>query len=98
MVLVVGILLLFLGLKNALLTATSIPLSFLISFMILSMMGITLNIVVLFTLILVLGIIVDDAIVVMENIYRLQEREGYNPYDSSLEGPVRFLNLLQLLH
>lgn len=87
MVLVIAILLLFLGLKNALLTATSIPLSFLISFMILSMMGVTLNIVVLFTLILVLGIIVDDAIVVMENIYRLQEREGYNSYNASLEGP-----------
>ncbi len=87
MILVIAILLLFLGLKNALLTATSIPLSFLISFMVLSWMGITLNIVVLFTLILVLGIIVDDAIVVMENIYRLQEKEGYNPYDSSLEGP-----------
>jgi multidrug efflux pump subunit AcrB len=42
---------------------------------------------VLFTLILVLGIIVDDAIVVMENIYRLQEKEGYNSYNSSLEGP-----------
>lgn len=87
MVLVVAILLLFLGLKNALLTATSIPLSFLISFMILSAMGITLNIVVLFTLILVLGIIVDDAIVVMENIYRLQDSEGYNSHDASLEGP-----------
>lgn len=87
MVLVILILLLFLGLKNALLTATSIPLSFLISFLILSWMGITLNMIVLFTLILVLGIIVDDAIVVMENIYRLQEREGYNNYDASLEGP-----------
>jgi multidrug efflux pump len=87
MVLVIILLLLFLGLKNALLTATSIPLSFLISFMILSIMGVTLNIVVLFTLILVLGIIVDDAIVVMENIYRLQEREGYNSYNASLEGP-----------
>ena len=50
-------------------------------------MGVTLNIVVLFTLILVLGIIVDDAIVVMENIFRLQEKEGYSPYDAALEGP-----------
>jgi multidrug efflux pump subunit AcrB len=50
-------------------------------------MGVTLNIVVLFTLILVLGIIVDDAIVVMENIYRLQEKEGYDPYASAIEGP-----------
>jgi multidrug efflux pump len=86
MVLVIAILLLFLGLKNALLTSTSIPLSFLISFVVLSAMGVTLNIVVLFTLILVLGIIVDDAIVVMENIYRLQEREDYNSYDASIEG------------
>ena len=85
--LVVIVLFLFLGIKNATLTATSIPLSFLISFIVLSMMGITLNIVVLFTLILVLGIIVDDAIVVMENIYRLQENEGYNSYDAALEGP-----------
>lgn len=87
MVLVVGILLLFLGFKNALLTATSIPLSFLISFAILQAMGITLNMIVLFTLIMVLGIIVDDAIVVMENIYRLQEREGFSSYNASLEGP-----------
>ena len=86
-ILVVSILFLFLGIRNALLTATSIPLSFLISFVILNAMGITLNIVVLFTLILVLGIIVDDAIVVMENIYRLQEKEGWNSYEASLEGP-----------
>lgn len=86
-VLVVGVLFLFLGLRIASLTATSIPLSFLISFIILSAMGVTLNIVVLFTLILVLGIIVDDAVVVMENIFRLQEKENYSPYDASLEGP-----------
>ncbi|MGA2668688.1 MAG: efflux RND transporter permease subunit [Ignavibacteria bacterium] len=87
MVLVILILLLFLGIKNALLTATSIPFSFLIAFAVLNMMGITLNIVVLFTLIVVLGIIVDDAIVVMENIYRLQDTEGYSSYDASIEGP-----------
>jgi|WetSurMetagenome_2_1015567.scaffolds.fasta_scaffold02239_6 multidrug efflux pump len=86
-VLVCLILFFFMGLKNAILVATSIPLSFLISFTVLSMMGITLNMIVLFTLILVLGIIVDDAIVVVENIYRLQETEDYNPHDASIEGP-----------
>ncbi|MBE2228528.1 MAG: efflux RND transporter permease subunit, partial [Ignavibacteria bacterium] len=86
-VLVVGILFLFLGVRIASLTATSIPLSFLISFVILDAMGITLNMVVLFSLILVLGIIVDDAVVVMENIFRLQEKEGYNPHDAAMEGP-----------
>jgi len=86
-VLVVGILFLFLGVRIASLTATSIPLSFLISFVILDAMGITLNMVVLFSLILVLGIIVDDAVVVMENIFRLQEKEDYSPHDAAMEGP-----------
>jgi multidrug efflux pump len=86
-ILVCLILFFFMGLKNAILVATSIPLSFLISFIILSMMGITLNMIVLFTLILVLGIIVDDAIVVIENIYRLQEKENYSPHDASVEAP-----------
>ncbi len=81
------ILLASMGLKNALLVATSIPFSFLISFIVLSIFGVTMNIVVLFALILVLGIIVDDAIVVTENIYRLQETEGYNPHDAAIEGP-----------
>ncbi|MCI0449898.1 MAG: efflux RND transporter permease subunit, partial [Chlorobi bacterium] len=85
--LVVLILFLSMGFKNAFLVSLSIPISFLIAFSVLSMMGITLNIVVLFSLILVLGIIVDDAIVVTENIYRLQEQEGMSPYDASLEGP-----------
>ncbi|MBL8008334.1 MAG: efflux RND transporter permease subunit [Ignavibacteria bacterium] len=81
------ILLASMGFKNAFLVATSIPFSFLISFIVLSAFGVTLNIVVLFGLILVLGIIVDDAIVVTENIYRLQETEGYNPHDAAIEGP-----------
>jgi multidrug efflux pump len=81
------ILLASMGLKNAFLVATSIPFSFLISFIVLNALGITMNIVVLFGLILVLGIIVDDAIVVVENIYRLQESEGYNPHDAAIEGP-----------
>jgi multidrug efflux pump len=87
MVLVILILFFFMGIKNSFLVATSIPLSFLISFIVLSAFGITLNMIVLFTLILVLGIIVDDAIVVVENIYRLQEKENYNPYDAAIEGP-----------
>ncbi len=85
--LVVLILFLSMGFKNAFLVSLSIPLSFLISFIILSALGVTLNIVVLFALILVLGIIVDDAIVVTENIYRLQEKEGYEALDAAIEGP-----------
>lgn len=85
--LVTLVLLAVMGLKNALFVATSIPMSFLITFSILSIMGITLNMIVLFSLILVLGIVVDDAIVVTENIFRLQQKEDYKPYDASIEGP-----------
>lgn len=87
MILVCLLLLAAMGLKNALLVATSIPMSFFISFIILGAFGITMNMIVLFSLILVLGIIVDDAIVVTENIFRLQEKEGYNPHDAAIEGP-----------
>jgi multidrug efflux pump subunit AcrB len=75
------------GIRNAMFVAAAIPLSFFIAFIILSILGVTLNMVVLFSLVLVLGIIVDDAVVVTENIYRLQEKENYNPHDASIEGP-----------
>ncbi len=73
MALVVLCLFMFFGFKNSLLISTSIPLSMFIGFTILSMYDITLNMVVLFSCILVLGILVDDAIVVIENIYRHQQ-------------------------
>ena len=69
-VLVLGVLLLVMGLRNALFVATAIPLSFLMSMVIMSWMGFTLNFIVLFSLILALGMMVDNAIVVVENIYR----------------------------
>lgn len=58
------------GLRNALFVAAAIPLSMLISFAVLAALGVTLNIVVLFSLALALGMLVDNAIVVVENIYR----------------------------
>ena len=73
MFLVILCLFMFFGFKNSLLISTSIPLSMLIGFTVLSVYGITLNFVVLFALVLVLGILVDDAIVVIENIYRHQQ-------------------------
>ncbi|MGB2867921.1 MAG: efflux RND transporter permease subunit, partial [Bacteroidota bacterium] len=73
MFLVVMSLFMFFGLKNSLLISTAIPLSMFVGFVVLSAFGITLNIVVLFALVLVLGILVDDAIVVIENIYRHQQ-------------------------
>ena len=76
MFLVVLVLFMFFGVKNALLISTAIPLSMLMGFIILTIMGVTLNFVVLFSLVLVLGIVVDDAIVVIENIYRHQQEYG----------------------
>ena len=61
---------LFLGVTNALFVAISIPLSMLISFIVLSLMDYSLNFVVLFSLIMALGMLVDNAIVIVENIYR----------------------------
>ena len=70
LVLVVGVLLVFMGLRSSLIVGLAIPLSMLMSFAILSALGITLNMIVLFSLILSLGMLVDNAIVIVENIYR----------------------------
>lgn len=72
-ILVVGVLLFFMGLRSALFVGIAIPLSMFISFILLSSAGVTLNIMVLFSLILALGMLVDNGIVVIENIYRLLE-------------------------
>ncbi len=84
-ILVVVVLLFFMGLRNALLVGVAIPLSMLISFMILNLVGISINIVVLFALILALGMLVDNAIVVIENTYRFME-EGYPAKKAALMG------------
>ena len=73
LILVLLVLFTLLGLRNATFVAMAIPLSMLISFIVLSMLGITLNFVVLFSLILALGMLVDNAIVVIENIYKFLE-------------------------
>ncbi len=72
-ILVVLVLLFFLGLRNALFVGVAIPLSMFLAFMILGAMGVTLNLIVLFSLILALGMLVDNGIVVVENIYRLMD-------------------------
>jgi CzcA family heavy metal efflux pump len=79
MFLVVMSLFMFFGFKNSLLISTAIPLSMFVGFIVLSALGITLNMVVLFSLVLVLGILVDDAIVVIENTYRHQQEYGEDP-------------------
>ncbi|MFH0991542.1 MAG: efflux RND transporter permease subunit [bacterium] len=83
MFLVVMSLFMFFGFKNSLLISTAIPLSMFIGFAVLSAFNITLNMVVLFALVLVLGILVDDAIVVIENIYRHQQEYHESPANAA---------------
>ncbi len=70
LILVVLVLLFSLGIRNAILVGLAIPFSMFLSFACLSALGITLNMVVLFSLTLALGMLVDNAIVIIENIYR----------------------------
>ncbi len=73
LLLVVAVLMAFLGLRNSIFVAVAIPLSMLISFVGIQFMGYSLNMIVLFSLILVLGMLVDNAVVIVENIYRHRE-------------------------
>ena len=84
-ILVVLVLLFFLGIRNALFVGIAIPLSMFMSFIILSLLGITLNTMVLFSLVIALGMLVDNGIVVVENIYRLLD-EGYSRIDAAKYG------------
>jgi len=70
LLLVMGVLYFFMGARNGLLVGIAIPISMLLSFVVISMLGYTLNMIVLFSLILALGMLVDNAIVIIENIYR----------------------------
>jgi multidrug efflux pump subunit AcrB len=69
--LVTIILMFFMGVTNALFVAMSVPLSCALAFMVLGPIGFTLNMIVLFSFLLALGIVVDDAIVVIENTHRI---------------------------
>ncbi|PWH84977.1 efflux RND transporter permease subunit [Brumimicrobium oceani] len=85
-ILVTLVLLFFLGARNAMFVGVAIPLSMLMSFMILQTMGVTLNTIVLFALVLALGMLVDNGIVVVENIYRFMDEEKYPPFKAAIHG------------
>jgi multidrug efflux pump len=85
-ILVILVLLFFLGLRNSLFVGLAIPLSMFISFVILGGMGTAMNTVVLFALILALGMLVDNAIVVIENIHRLYNEEGLSRIEAAKRG------------
>ena len=85
LILVVAVLLVFMGWRTSMIVATIIPLSLLITFFLVQALGYTLNMIVLFSLVLVLGMLVDNAIVIVENIYRHMQL-GYPPLEAARLG------------
>ncbi len=85
LILVLLVLLAFMGLRSSTIVALAIPLSMLMSFAIIQALGYTLNMIVLFSLILSLGMLVDNAIVIVENIYR-HRTEGYGRIEAAMKG------------
>ncbi|MUH37237.1 efflux RND transporter permease subunit [Zobellia amurskyensis] len=84
-ILVVAVLMFFLGFRNALFVGFAIPMSMFMSFMILNNLGYTLNTMILFGMIMGLGMMVDNGIVVVENVYRLMS-EGMSRTEAAKKG------------
>lgn len=83
--LVILVLLAFMGWRNSLFVAIAIPLSMLIALTVLPLIGFTLNMMVLFSLVLAVGMLVDNAIVIVENIYR-HRTEGMSRIQAARTG------------
>jgi multidrug efflux pump len=82
MLFVILVLVFFLGIRNALLVGTAVPLSILVGFIVLFGLGYSANFIILFSLIIALGLLVDNAVVVVENIYRFREM-GYGRFEAA---------------
>ena len=85
-ILVVTVLMFFLGFKNAVFVGFAIPMSMFMSLMILNLLGYTMNTMILFGLIMGLGMLVDNGIVVVENVYRLMDKEGMGRIEAAKKG------------
>ncbi len=83
--LVIVVLLLFVGGRNSLFVAMAIPLSMLLAFILLPLIGFTLNMMVQYSLVLAVGMLVDNAIVIVENIYR-HRTEGLSRIEAARTG------------
>ena len=85
LILVILAMLLFLQRRVALMTVLGIPIAFLATFIAMGMMGITINLISMFGLIIVLGMLVDDGIIIAENVYRYME-QGMRPREAAVKG------------
>ncbi|MBI1387424.1 MAG: AcrB/AcrD/AcrF family protein [bacterium] len=84
LILVVAVVFFAMGLRNSMLVASAIPLSMLITFFVIWILGMTLNMVVLFSLVLAVGMLVDNAIVIVENVYRHIQEEGRGRIEAAI--------------
>jgi len=80
------VLIFLLNWRSTLISALAIPASIISTFGLMWVMGFTLNILTLLALTLAVGIVIDDAIVVLENIYRFIEEKGLDPFEAAIEG------------
>ena len=81
------VVLIFLGnFRSTVIAAISIPTSIIATFALVQYMGFTLNMLTMLALTLSVGIVIDDAIVVLENIYRFMEEKGMPPIQAAIEG------------
>src|SRR6185503_17352356 len=74
------------NLRAVIISALAIPASIISSFTLMSVMGFTLNNMTLLAITLAVGIVIDDAIVVLENIFRYMEEKNCSPYQAAVEG------------
>ncbi len=72
--------------RSTIIAALAIPTSIIATFALISVLGLTLNLITLLALALVVGVVIDDAIVVLENIYRLLMEHGMPPLGAAIEG------------
>ena len=88
--------------RMALIPSLAIPVSLLGSFIVLAVLGYSVNTITLFALVLAIGLVVDDAILVVENVQRLMAEEGLSPADAArrsmaqVKGPVISTTLVLL--
>ncbi len=91
LVIVIVVIFLFLGsVRSSLIPAVTVPLSLIGALFLMLVLGFTINLLTLLAMVLAIGMVVDDAIIVMENIHRHIE-EGMTPYDASIGGARELL-------
>jgi HAE1 family hydrophobic/amphiphilic exporter-1 len=74
------------NIRTTIIAALAIPVSIIAAFAIIAALGYSLNQMTMLALTLMVGIVIDDAIVVLENIYRFVEEKGMNPFQAAIEG------------